>query len=306
MLQIFRSDITRRHLCNHFFFYTSRAHPQPRPISAVQFALTEALEGVEERKQKREKNWERRVKNSSVNSDGGPYRNQDEMVEVSLNLNVDPRKPGQNLRGSVLLPHGTGKKSSGIFAVFTSDSRVVEHLRESSVGGNVEIGGEELVDRLVDGELSVASIERAVASQDMIGYLSKKAGRLLGPRGLMPNTKVGTLVSSPEKLDKLLKELDTSLPYRTDKDGLIKLGIGKASLGHYKLMNNLDALLRELYENKPELYGKRKKKGKKSGSGKGGKFILSAYLSATQGGSVKIDPRTVDPNSPKFLAASLR
>jgi len=307
MLQVFRNS--SRNLLYQCSFYTSRAHPQPRPVSTVQSGLIKTLEGIEERKKKREVRWEDRLRQSTAKSDGGPYRNQDEMVEICLNLNVDPRQPGQNLRGSVLLPHGTGKKDAGTFVVFTADSSVADHLRES-VGGNVEVGGEELADRLFDGELAVTSIDRAIASQDMMAYLSRKVARLLGPRGLMPNAKVGTLVSSPDKLEPLLKKLDSSLPYRTDKEGIINLGIGKANLGQSKLMDNLEAVLEALDEAKPDSYGKSKKKGKKKGKtkggGKGGKYILSAYFSATQGGSVKLDPRTVDPSSPKYLATNLK
>mmetsp|Transcript_12314 Transcript_12314/g.18058 ORF Transcript_12314/g.18058 Transcript_12314/m.18058 type:complete len:176 (+) Transcript_12314:696-1223(+) len=169
---------------------------------------------------------------------------------------------------------------------------------------NLEIGAEELLDRIVDGDLPVTTIERIIASQDMMGQIQKKAARLLGPRGLMPNAKMGTLVPSPDKLEPLLNELGNSRPYRTDKEGIVHVAIGKASMGTEKLIGNLEAVLKEIYENKPETYGK-SKKGKKASSK--GPYVLRAHLGATQSrGTIRLDPRTVDPSSPSYMSDTLK
>jgi large subunit ribosomal protein L1 len=156
-----------------------------------------------------------------------------------------------------------------------------------------------LIEQVLQGEVSVDTFDRAVASSDMMPTLSKKVARLLGPRGLMPNAKVGTLVAA----DELLEALDTQLTgkelqFRTEKEGIVHLPVGKSSFSREKLLDNIGQVMKTIFENKPETFGK----GKKSGSiSKGTKYLLKASLSSTQGIGVRLDLRTVDPTSAFFL-----
>lgn len=225
----------------------------------------------------------------------GPYRNQDETVEFVLNLNLDPRKPGQNLRGVVALPHGTGKQVK--VAVFTDDAATAKKALEL---GATYAGSEELVDQIVNGTVPVDSFQRTVASQDMMHYLTQKLARTLGPRGLMPNAKLGTVVKTPEALFKVLgDQLAGQAQFRTDKAGIIHIGVGKGSFGPEKLIQNIQAVINALYESKPEAYGKGKKPSKTA------QYVLRGNLTATQGKGVPIDLRSIDPTSPYFLAENL-
>jgi large subunit ribosomal protein L1 len=210
-----------------------------------------------------------------------------------LNLNLDPRKPGQNLRGAISLPHGTGKLVK--VAVFTADPEAAKLALE---GGASYAGGEELVDQLVDGTVTVDAFDRTVASQDIMSYLSQKMARTLGPRGLMPNAKVGTLVKNADAIaDVLSAQLAGQAQFRTDKSGIIHIGVGKGSFGKEKLVDNIKAVINELYQNKPEAYGKGKKPSKTA------QFVLRGHLTATQGKGLNLDLRTIDPSSTYFMAS---
>mmetsp|Transcript_9406 Transcript_9406/g.15634 ORF Transcript_9406/g.15634 Transcript_9406/m.15634 type:complete len:313 (-) Transcript_9406:202-1140(-) len=274
--------------------YKSRAHPEPKAVVSVHSALNQVLGGIDERKQKREVNWVRRADariKKGVKEDG-IYRNQDETVEFALNLNLDPRKPGQNLRGAVSLPHGTGKVVK--VAVFTADEAAAKH---ALLQGASYAGGEDLVDQLVDGSLTVDSFDRTVASQDMMGYLSKKMARTLGPRGLMPNAKVGTLVKNSDAIATILSaQLAGQAQFRTDKAGIIHIGVGKGSFGKEKLVDNIRAVISELYQSKPDAYGKGKKPSKTA------QYVLRGHLTATQGKGLNLDLRTIDPSSTYYMS----
>ena len=211
-----------------------------------------------------------------------------------MNLNIDPRKPGQALRGALSLPHGTGKTVKCV--VFTRDSDAAKAALEA---GALHAGGEELVDQILDGSIPL-DFDRALATPDMQAVLGQKLARMLGPRGLMPNAKVGTLVPSPDKIvDVLQQQLAGQVQYRTDKAGIIHMMVGKGSFGPEKIMDNLKTTFNEIYEVKPESFGKGKKKS--SGSGKNQKYFLRAHLSSQQGPSVRLDLRTVDPTSVFFM-----
>ncbi len=215
---------------------------------------------------------------------------------MALNLNLDPRKPGQNLRGSVKLPHGTGKLVK--VAVFTADA---PSAKEALEAGASFAGGEELVDRIVDGTITVDSFDRTVASQDIMSYLSSKLARTLGPRGLMPNVKVGTLVKSSDALLKAVgDQLAGQAQFRTDKAGIIHIGVGKGSFGADKLLDNIKEVIAALYQNKPEAYGKGKKPSKTA------QYVLAGNLTSTQGSGHRIDLRTIDPSSTYFLSKDLK
>lgn len=234
----------------------------------------------------------------------GPYRNMDETVEFTVNLNVDPRKPGQMLRGSVALPHGSGKRLDCI--VFTTDSDLE---KEALAAGAKYAGGAELIDQIVRGTIPLESLQRALATPNMTSYLSK-AARILGPRGLMPNAKVGTLLADHLIMDALRTEMaGQQVQYRTEKEGIVQLGIGKGSFTVNQLVDNVRAIMQELMEVKPESHGKSAKK-KNSGGGKappkrgtttGKKYLLKSHVTSTFGKSYRVDMRTLDPTSMYFM-----
>jgi large subunit ribosomal protein L1 len=197
------------------------------------------------------------------------------------------------LRGAVSLPHGTGKIVK--VAVFTDDASAAKQALEA---GASYAGGEDLVDQIVDGTISVDTFDRTVASQDMMSYLSKKLARTLGPRGLMPNAKVGTLVKSGDAVLQVLSDqLAGQAQFRTDKAGIIHIGVGKGSFGPDKLMDNIKAVISELYQSKPEAYGKGKKPSKTA------QYVLQGHLTATQGKGLRVDLRTIDPSSSYFMTS---
>ena len=282
--------------------YVTRAHPKPIPEIAVTRALKDLLAEAKQRGEKREKKLIRNGKQVT-----GFF---DETVELALNLNLDPRKPGQSLRGSVDLPNGTGKKINCI--VFTSDEDLQEQCRKV---GATAVGGVSLIEKLVsggagtdpttDGEPlpSIDTLDRALATPELMPTLSKKAARLLGPRGLMPNAKNNTLVSDPALLVPTLENqiLGKNVLYRTEKSGIVHVPVGKVSFGIPKLLENIGVVMKEVFEAKPEQYGKGKKSGKTVG--KGTKYLLRASLTTTQGVGVRLDLKTVDPSSALFLSS---
>lgn len=291
--------------------YVSRAHPQPATLIPIPEALVTMMEGIKGRMVKRAKRWEERsdhrLKKGTILDNEGVYRNQDETVEMALNLNLDPKKPGQALRGSMSLPHGTGKKGISC-VVFTEDAQLAQQAKEL---GALDAGGEELINRIVDGTVSVDSFERCLASPGIMPIVSKKGARLLGPRGLMPNVKTGTVIQHGKDLIDLLQTtlMGKDVQYRTSKDGILHLPIGKGSFGNDKLLQNIAAIMNTVYTIKPEnITGKGKKgkskKQKKKGqtsSSRNEKYILSAFLSSTMGKGIKIDLKTLDPSSPFYL-----
>jgi large subunit ribosomal protein L1 len=318
-------------------FYISRAHPEPTPVVAVPQALEETLDGARQRRRRRQRKWKRNEKKkqasttttttATASATATACSHPDETIDLALNLNLDPRKPGQSLRGSISLPNGTGKKLSCL--VFTKDP---EAQKRALAMGARHAGGESLVNALLqkgaaaddalggeastsqsdsDVVISLDSLDRVLASQDMIPLLSKTVARLLGPRGLMPNAKTGTVFSTSESL---LESLETQIAgkevvYRTERAGVVHVPIGKTSFGVEKLLENIGQVMVEIYKVKPEQYGKQSSSKKKSSSSSGGgasknaKYLLSAYLSATQGKSIKLDVRTIDPASSFFLRA---
>jgi large subunit ribosomal protein L1 len=302
--------------------YVTRAHPKQIPEYPVPEALQTILEGVHKRRLLRQRKAERLAKaaaapaNSSAAAPDAaaaapptvqPARilnHPDETIELVVNLNLDPRKPGQALRGSVTLPHGTGKKGVNC-VVFTNDEGAVA---QALAAGAAHAGGESIVDDILAGTISVDSIQAALATPDIMPLLTKKAARLLGPRGLMPNPKVGTLLPT---IPELLSALDTQLAgkevsYRTEKEGIIHVPVGKDNFGPEKLLDNIGAVMKTIFDAKPDSYGKGKKKKSSAKKGqakttKQPKYLLRASLSSTQGPGVRMDLRTVDPTSAFFL-----
>jgi len=288
--------------------YISRAHPQKIPDFPAPEAFQLVLDEVEKRKKLKAIRWKRNIKQRAKHGkvdDGGPYRPRDETIELAVNLNVDPRKPGQALRGSLALPHGTGRRVN--VAVFTEDPELAAKAKEM---GALHVGGESLMDQIVKGDVSVDSFQRALATSDVMGDLTKKLARVLGPRGLMPNPKVGTVAPSSEDLLQLLETqlAGKEIQYRTEKEGILHFRLGKGSFGKDNLLENAGAVMNKVFEIKPESYGKSKKKkggggGKKKGGASMETYVISAYVCSTNTKSVKIDTRTLDPSSAFFLTA---
>ncbi|KAL3822963.1 hypothetical protein ACHAXA_011678 [Cyclostephanos tholiformis] len=298
--------------------YVTRAHASPTPPTPIRSALRILLDGIDERHSHRLWRWENNRENrieqrvSYLKERGGagmpspdraredanttPYRRMDESIELALQLNLDPRKPGQSLRGSVKLPHGNGR-TFGV-AVFTDD---VDLARKALEGGAVHAGGTNVVDMIKDGTISPSSFQRTLATPEIMSRLSSVA-RLLGPRGLMPNAKIGTIVPHDALLDALAMQRSGVSNYRTDREGIVRLGVGRGSFGIDDLLDNVREFMNEIHGVKPESFGKGRK-GQKGKVARGTKYYLKAHLSATQGrGSVLVDIRTIDPTSAFFMS----
>ncbi len=186
----------------------------------------------------------------------------DETVEVNLALNVDPRKPDQLIRGAVVLPHGLGK-----------DVRVVviasgEAEKQAQEAGADFVGGKELIDKISGGWLD---FDVVIATPDMMRELSK-LGRILGPRGLMPSPKTGTVT---QDVGKAVKEVKAGrVEFKTDKQGCINAGVGKISFPKEHLVDNINFFIERVKELRPQAVK--------------GVLIKSAYVSITMGPGLKI------------------
>jgi large subunit ribosomal protein L1 len=188
----------------------------------------------------------------------------DETVETTLRLGVDPRKADQMIRGTVSLPHGTGK--SVRVAVFAAG----DHAREAESAGADVVGADDLVKRVEGGFLD---FDVAIATPDLMGQVGK-LGRTLGPRGLMPNPKTGTV--TPD-IGKAVSEFKAGkVEYRTDRYGNVHVPIGKASFSPQQLLENYHAVLDEILRAKP--------------AAAKGKYVRSSVVSSTMGPGVRVDP----------------
>jgi large subunit ribosomal protein L1 len=191
----------------------------------------------------------------------------DETVEVAFRLGVDPRKAEQMVRGTVSLPHGTGR--SVRVAAFASGDKA----REAQEAGADLVGGEELVNEVVKGNID---FDAAVATPDAMSIVGK-AGRVLGPRGLMPNPKAGTVTFD---IGKAVREIKAGkLEYRVDRQGNLHLVIGKRSFDEERLLENYVAVVDEIIRAKP--------------SSAKGRYVKSVTLSSTMGPGIRIDPSRV-------------
>ena len=187
----------------------------------------------------------------------------DESVEVAFRLGVDTKLADQALRGTVSLPHGTGKTVR--VAAFANG----EKAREAKEAGADVVGGDDLVERVLAGDID---FDAAVATPDMMAAVGK-AGRVLGPRGLMPNPKTGTVTFDIAKAVTAIK--GGQLEYKTDKSGIVHLIIGKRSFGEEQLLENLQAVVDEVIRARP--------------SSAKGKYVISVSLSTTMGPGVRLD-----------------
>jgi large subunit ribosomal protein L1 len=188
----------------------------------------------------------------------------DATVEVAMVLGVDPRKADQMVRGTVNLPHGTGKTARVI--VFAQGDKAAEAL----AAGADEVGGDELIEKVSKGFLD---FDAAVATPDMMGKVGKIA-RVLGPRGLMPNPKTGTVTPDVTKAINDIK--GGKVNFRVDKQSNLHLVIGKASFDETKLVENYAAALDEVARAKP--------------SASKGKYLKKIVFSTTMGPGIQVDP----------------
>jgi len=191
----------------------------------------------------------------------------DETVELSIRLGVDPRKAEQMIRGTVTLPHGTGR------SVRVAAFAVGDAARQATEAGADLVGGEDLVQEVLKGNIE---FDAAVATPDMMSVLGK-AGRVLGPRGLMPNPKAGTVT---EDIAKAVGEIKAGkLEYRVDRQANLHLVMGKRSFEERALMDNYLAVVDEILRAKPA-------------SAKG-RYVRSVTISTTMGPGIRIDPARI-------------
>jgi large subunit ribosomal protein L1 len=187
----------------------------------------------------------------------------DESVEIAVNLGVDPRHADQQVRGVVSLPSGTGRDVR--VAVIAKDAKAAE---ATAAGADI-VGAEDLVERIQGGFMD---FDRVVATPDMMALVGR-LGKVLGPRGLMPNPRVGTVTMNVGQAVKDAK--GGSIEFRTEKTGIIHAGIGKASFTEAQLLTNVKALIDALNKAKP--------------TGAKGIYIKKISLSSTMGPGFKVD-----------------
>jgi len=188
----------------------------------------------------------------------------DETVDMAFRLGVDPKQADQNVRGTVILPHGTGKSVRVL--VFARG----EKEREAQQAGADYVGADDLIKKVSEGWVE---FDQAVATPDMMGSVGK-LGKILGPRGLMPNPKTGTVTVDVARAVKELKA--GRLEYRVDKAGIIHVPLGKVSFGLEKLLDNARAIQGAVVRAKPP-------------SSKG-QYVLGITVSTTMGPGIKVDP----------------
>ncbi|MDB2590707.1 50S ribosomal protein L1 [Candidatus Thioglobus sp.] len=192
----------------------------------------------------------------------------DESIDVSVRLGVDAKKSDQNVRGAVVLPNGTGKTVR--VAVFTQG----ENVAKAEAAGADIVGMEDLMKSMQDGDLNYDVV---IASPDAMGVVGR-LGQVLGPRGLMPNPKVGTV--TPDVATAVNNAKAGQVRYRTDKAGIVHAGIGKASFDVKSLAENITALMDALKKAKP--------------SSAKGVYFKKLSVSSTMGAGVSVDLNTLD------------
>jgi len=196
------------------------------------------------------------------------YTKFDETVELAVRLGVDPKHSDQMVRGTVVLPHGLGK-SKRVLVIAGADKQ-----REASEAGADEVGGEELVERITGGWMDFDAV---VATPDMMRAVGK-LGKVLGPRGLMPNPKTGTVTT---EISKAVREIKAGkVEFRVDKAGVVHAPVGKISFASDRLIANAHALMESIVKAKP--------------SAAKGKYLKNVTMSSTMGPGITIDTSHVD------------
>ncbi len=191
----------------------------------------------------------------------------DETVEISINLNVDPRHADQAVRGMISLPNGTGATIR--VAVFAKDAKAEEARK---AGADI-VGAEDLAELIKKGEMN---FDRCIATPDMM-VLVGQLGKVLGPKGLMPNPKLGTVTPDVAKAVKEAK--GGSIEFRAEKAGIVQAGVGKASFGEKELAENIRAFFDAIMKAKP--------------TGAKGTYVKKVSVSSTMGPGIKLDVDTV-------------
>jgi len=187
----------------------------------------------------------------------------DETIEVHLRLGIDPRKSDQNVRGTVSLPHGTGR-TVRVLAFAQGDKAA-----EAEAAGADFVGAQDLIERIQGGWLEFDAV---VAAPDMMGAVGSKLGRVLGPRGLLPNPKSGTVGPNIGEIVRALKA--GQIEFRSDKTGVVHAPIGKASFEAVQLADNLQAVRQAVEAAKPDAAR--------------GTYLRTMYLTSTMGPSVRV------------------
>ena len=187
----------------------------------------------------------------------------DETVELALNLGVDPRHADQMVRGVVSLPKGTGKDVR--VAVFAQGDKA----EEAKAAGADVVGAEDLMQEITDGR---SDFDRVIATPDMMGIVGR-LGKVLGPKGLMPNPKLGTVTPNVGEAVKAAKS--GQVEFRVEKAGIVHAGIGKASFPEADLKANFDAFMDAIVKARP--------------SGAKGKFVMKVAMTSTMGPGIKLD-----------------
>lgn len=203
------------------------------------------------------------------------YAKFDESVDVAVVLGVDPRHADQMVRGSVVLPHGTGKSPRVV--VFAKGDKA----KEAEAAGADVVGAEDLIKKIQEGWLD---FDKAVATPDMMPLVGR-IGKILGPRGLMPNAKTGTVTWDVAKAVKDIKS--GKVDFKVDRAGVVHAPVGRVSFGTEKILENLAAFFDAILRAKP--------------SGAKGQYIKGVTISTTMGPGIKVDPAEVRPLVEKYL-----
>ena len=194
------------------------------------------------------------------------YARFDETVELHVRTSLDPRNAEQQLRGTALLPNGLGKAMRVLVFAEGEAARVAEEA------GAEFVGGDELIKRVEGGW---TDFDVALAQRELMGKVGR-LGRILGPRGLMPNPRAGTVVDGADIAKAVRDATQGRVEFRLDRSAILHVPIGKASFEEDKLIENLATLVQEIVKNKP--------------SGAKGQFIRSMTLTTTMGPGIKLDP----------------